>query len=1333
MGKTVSSPPALLDGQKHKNKKRKFRVAVRLMLVSVLALGVAISFLGQSTQAYAGTTGTDGNYYRLYDSERPHSNISHLRVDGNSAFCVEIDSEFSSGVYVSRRDAAEIYGQATVTRFSLYRDYVYSISWLSDEQRYFITQTLVWEALNPGVYPGGLRVEIGVSDQNQTNIKAEAVAYYNRYKDSYVGKGIYWDADTAQDLAEFWVERHTTGSIKLKKESANPTATDSNPRYSLAGAIYTIYNTDNAAVGTLTLDANGESNTVSNLWAGEFGTYYVKETKAPVGYERNTTTYTVNLNADGQVITVRATDEPILGRIELQKASSNPSVTDNNACYRLNGAEYGVYRSEAAAKSQSGRYATITTNNAGTGAVGNLPLGEYWVREHKAPEGYAVDPTIHYVDITTGKTIVQVSSKDTPKSDPIGILLNKADADTGLPYAGSDSATLAGAQFTVRYYDAQHKTVADAQADTPTRTWVIRTDDEGYALLDDEYLVGGDALYKNSAGDATIPIGTFTVQETKAPQGYLLFVPILPNAIRLFHITDDGSDGEFLSVYNALEVREQIIRGDIEVVKYQEDEVAAPDMPSEQKTPEVGATFDLYASRDFTGTTPSDGAKPALSIVTDEDGVASTIATGQVLLQQPDGSYTTRPRTPNDSGCLPFDTYLVVQRDAPFGYSPANRFIVTVDKDKASRTYIVGNVLIASAIRVEKRDSETGVVVPYPATWQILNAQTGEPVTMMIHYPATQVLDSFTSNNEGWLLLPGMLPAGSYLLHEVEPPNNGRIGYLLNAEGIPFEVTGYSSWDEPLVITCNDTPAKAQITLTKTDESNGEAVAGATYTVYAAEDVSTLDGTLRYKAGEQVDEFVTGADGSATSNELYLGSYVVQEIATVDGFALNPAAYPVELVYKSQAATVNIERVDVTDKPTTLRVLKVDAATGDPLSGVTFAFEDADGEVTEMTSGKDGQCTYRYLPQGSYRIYEAATIPGYVLSEEVLEVTVDSDGLINGQDTFELIFTNDFTVLEIDKTDIATGELVIGAVLQIFPIDGEGNIAEEPLYEWTTTEEPYLIARIPQGDYVLRELTAPAGYLVAQDVSFTVGDTGVIQRVEMQDDFTKVEITKADIATGEPLIGATLQVFPVDEEGNIAEQPLHEWVTSEEPYCVERMPQGSYILREVTAPVGYVVARDVAFTVTGTGEIQKVEMQDDFTRLSIIKVDADTGEPLAGATLQLIDKDGNPYVEWVSTTEPYLIERIPQGDYTLHEVSVPDGYELAADVKVTVKDTADTQTVMMADEPKPEPEKLDQTGRDGSLPFAAIGILAFVVLGGILFAVRQLRKKKDTPDDGGEE
>ncbi len=796
-------------------------------------------------------------------------------------------------------------------------------------------------------------------------------------------------------------------------------------------------------------------------------------------------------------------------------------------------------------------------------------------------------------------------------------------------------------------------------------------------------------------------------------------------------MSDGSTDGEFLYIFNEYKVREQQVRGDIVLVKYQEEEVTTPDLPSELKTPEVGVTFDLYASRDYTGTAPNAGAKPALSLLTDKDGVASSIATGKVVMQWADGSYTTRPRTTSDAGALPYDTYLVIQRDAPAGYSPANAFTVHVTENTAERTYIIGNTKTASAIRIEKLDSETGVSVPYPATWQILDKISGKPISMTTYYPAKQTFDTFTSNSEGWLLLPEMLPYGDYLLHEVEAPNNGRIGYLLNPADVAFKVTEYSDWNDPLVVTFKDAPATGRIELVKRDELSGDLVAGATYTVSATEDEFTLDGTLRYSAGDTVDTLITNGSSAVLSKELYLGSYTVKESATPDGFALNPESYLVELSWQGQTATVNVEHVEVSDTPTTLTLIKLDAATDLPLAGVTFAVEANDGTITELVSGEDGRCSYPYLKQGNYKVYETATQPGYVLSDEVLEVTVDENGLIEGQAVYELVFVNDFTKVEISKTDIVTGEPVIGATLQILTVDADGSVSDEPIHEWVTTEDVHYIERFPQGEYVLREIMAPAGYIVAQDVHFTVQDTGDIQVVEVRDDFTKVEITKTDIVTGEPVVGATLQIFPVDADGKVADEAIHEWVTTEETHCIERLPQGDYILREIMAPDGYVVAKDVAFTVEDTGEIQVVEMKDDFTKLEIIKVDAETGKPLAGATLQLIDVDGNVLYEWVSTTEPYLIERLPQGEYTLHEVTAPEGYELAEKVVFTVEDTADVQSVKMKDTKIPD-TPLDQTGRDGRMPFAVVGVLSCLALGGILFAVRQLRKKKSKSDENGE-
>jgi uncharacterized surface anchored protein len=188
-----------------------------------------------------------------------------------------------------------------------------------------------------------------------------------------------------------------------------------------------------------------------------------------------------------------------------------------------------------------------------------------------------------------------------------------------------------------------------------------------------------------------------------------------------------------------------------------------------------------------------------------------------------------------------------------------------------------------------------------------------------------------------------------------------------------------------------------------------------------------LDGTLRVAAGTEVAMLTTDSNGEAVSGELYLGSYTVVESTTPDGYALNPTGYPAELTYKGQPASVNVKDVYTTDQPTTLEIVKLDAGTGEPLGGVSFAIEDSAGNITEVTTGADGHAAYPYLLQGSYRVYETVTIFGYILPGEIREVTVDENGLMEGQATCTLTFTNDCTKVRIRKADITTGEAVIGA------------------------------------------------------------------------------------------------------------------------------------------------------------------------------------------------------------------------------------------------------------------------------------------------------------------
>ena len=234
--------------------------------------------------------------------------------------------------------------------------------------------------------------------------------------------------------------------------------------------------------------------------------------------------------------------------------------------------------------------------------------------------------------------------------------------------------------------------------------------------------------------------------------------------------------------------------------------------------------------------------------------------------------------------------------------------------------------------------------------------------------------------------------------------------------------------------------------------------------------------------------------------------------------------------------------------------------------------------------------------------------------------------------------------------------------MAVYPADEDGKAIEGECFEtFVTGKEPYVIERIPTGKYILRELSAPydMGYVTAEDVAFEVKDTPQLQTVTMEDDYTKIEVAKVDAETGAYVEGATLAVYPADEDGKAIEGECFEtFVTGKEPHLIERIPTGKYILRELSAPydMGYVTAEDVVFEVKDTPQLQTVTMEDDYTKIEVAKVDAETGDYVEGATLAVypVDEDGNAiegecFETFVTGKEPHVIERIPTGKYILRE------------------------------------------------------------------------------------
>ena len=259
------------------------------------------------------------------------------------------------------------------------------------------------------------------------------------------------------------------------------------------------------------------------------------------------------------------------GKLSIMKKSANPDITDNNPCYSLKGAEYGVYKTEADAKADKNKVNTLiigkyddTEKNKNWSNEIELEAGTYYVKETKAPKGYALNPNAVKVVIEAGKnTWIGEESNDFvdyPQSDPISILLGKIDKETN-KNKPQGSASLAGAEFTVKYYKGLYDEDPAKSGQTPSRSWVLKTNENGFTYLDSKYKVSGDDFYYNGFSAPTLPVGTITIQETKAPTGYFI-----NNEVFVRKITISG-DIEDVDTYDQPEVPEKVIKFDIKKVQ----------------------------------------------------------------------------------------------------------------------------------------------------------------------------------------------------------------------------------------------------------------------------------------------------------------------------------------------------------------------------------------------------------------------------------------------------------------------------------------------------------------------------------------------------------------------------------------------------------------------------------------------------------------------------------------------------------------------------------------------------------------------------------------------
>ena len=641
------------------------------------------------------------------------------------------------------------------------------------------------------------------------------------------------------------------------------------------------------------------------------------------------------------------------GMLELYKESDRTDWTEGNPCYSLKGAVFGVYSPGAQAPLYE-----ITTDENGYGLIEELPIGTYEIAEIKSPEGFALDKARYTVTVGDGE-VCRYRCVDQAQNHPLETVLIKIDSETG-EQSAQGSGSLAGAEFEVKWYAGYYESDPAADGITARKSWILRTDDKGRLLLSDEAKVSGDEFFRNSSGEITLPLGTAVIRETKAPEGYLLNDEVLVR-----QITPSG-DGATDTLYQTPEVPEQVIRGDLQIVKF----LGSEDDEEDQKTPLEGIVF--------TVTSKTTGEK--IRITTDENGYASTA------------------RGDGERGGLVFDTYVVSETETPEGLEPVGDFEITISEEGSTLYYILENREILSPVRLIKTDAETGRTVPLAgAGFRLLDAEK-EPIIMVVRYPSGEACEIFYTDESGSLVLPEKLPPGTYYFQEAEAP----YGYLLEEGLLEFTITEGHDWEEPFTVVFPDRPAKGRICIEKTDAETGEPLAGTVFEIRAGEDITAPDGTILLGAGETAGTLTTGEDGRAQSDELFLGKYEITETAQTPGYVRSTDVYEAELVYKDQTTPVVTETVKISNAPTVLVIDKKESSSEKRLEGAEFTVRTKDGAAEEFcetyTTDENGRIEIRGLLPGEYYVQETKAPEGYLADVRVFSVTVDETGRIDGEE-----------------------------------------------------------------------------------------------------------------------------------------------------------------------------------------------------------------------------------------------------------------------------------------------------------------------------------------------
>ncbi len=565
-----------------------------------------------------------------------------------------------------------------------------------------------------------------------------------------------------------------------------------------------------------------------------------------------------------------------VGSVNLKKTSSNPAISDGNSCYSLKDAVYGVYGDSGCTDQR----ATLTTDESGNSNSVDLSPGTYWIKEIRAPKGFALDTAAHQITITGGQNTT-VELQDNPQADPIAIMLGKVDKDTNANKP-QGSASLGGAEFTVKYYDGLYETDPAAQGKAAIRTWVLRTNEKGYCRLGDAYKVSGDDFYYNNTTTPTLPIGTLTIQETKAPEGYLI-----DETVFVRQITSD-SNNETVNTYNQPVIKEQVIRGGVKIQKRDYENGSTPQGNGNFANAEISIINNGANAVYVNGNTYEPG-QTVLTMVTDSTGLAQTAA-----------------------DALPHGDYMWKETKAPAGYLISGvtegTFVirengVIVDLSAADKG--VNDKVIRGGVKIQKRDYETEDTTPMGsatlagAEVNIVTTNDNPVIVNGVTYTKGQVVTKLTTDENGCAQTTAdLLPSGTYSAVEIKAPQ----GYLL--AGVIIQNFTISKNGEIVDLSAKDTSFKDKVKrgdfeLRKIDSETQESMDGVSFDITnvttGEKHRFTTDENGYYSSKNDWNPHSQNTNGGGAEDGLWFGQTTGGAMAAVDD-SLGALPYGVYLI-----------------------------------------------------------------------------------------------------------------------------------------------------------------------------------------------------------------------------------------------------------------------------------------------------------------------------------------------------------------------------------------------------------------------------------------------------